>query len=256
MLTVDCHVHCGRLDDSAPQAYEDIAPTLDRAGVDAAVCMSPVMEVYDRHDPDFEDDDEWRRRRESSHEYLRGLKGKRHRIYPLCFVWNDFDASGLDAYCGIKWHRHPDEPKYHYDDPKCAKMIDAIRERGFVVILEEEYGNTMRFVDDMGKGIPVIIPHLGRLNGGVQRFLAGDFWKRENTYADMSSEAMEERDIRAFLDRYGPDRLLFGSDYPFGSSMISKQKILNLDLPEADRRLIFGGNVMRLLRNIDLYDGA
>ena len=253
MLTVDCHVHCGELDDSAPQAYEDIAPFFDEAQVDAAVCFSPVMEVYDRHDSGFQDTEEWQRRREGSREHLLGLKDKRHRIYPFYFVWNDFDTSKLDAFCGVKWHRHPDEPKYNYEDPKCTRMMEAIRERGFVVVLEEEYGNTMRFVDEIGEGIPVIIPHLGRLNGGVQRFLREDFWRRDSTYADMSAEATEQRDIKAFLDKYGPERLLYGSDYPFGNSVISKQKILDLDLPEADQRLVFGENVMRLLKNVEMH---
>ena len=59
-MIIDCHVHCGELDDSAPQAYEDIAPRFDEAGVDAAVCFSPVMEIYDRYNPDFRDDEYWR----------------------------------------------------------------------------------------------------------------------------------------------------------------------------------------------------
>ncbi len=251
MLIVDCHVHCGRLDDSAPQSYEDIAPYFDEAGVDAAVCFSPVMEIYDRYAPDFEDTDDWRKRRQSSRDYLLSLEDRRHRIYPFYFVWNDFDTSGLENYCGIKWHRHEDEPTYRYDDPRCAAMLDAIRELGFVVVLEEEYENTMRFVDDIGKGIPVIIPHLGYLNGGIRRLFEEDFWRRENTFADMSAGAASEEDIRRFLDRYGPHRLLYGSDYPFGDSVTSKRTILNLGLPEADRKLILGENVMRLLKNLD-----
>ena len=251
MLTVDCHVHCGRLDDSAQQAYEDVAPMFDRAQLDAAVCFSPVMEIYDRHDPDFRDSRDWRRRRASSRRYLLDLKNRRHRIHPFYFVWNDFDTSELDLYCGIKWHRHPDEPVYNYEDPRCAGMIEAIRERGFVVLLEEEHENAMRFVDDIGSGIPVIVPHLGRLNGGFERLMEEDFWRRPNAYADMSAGSTEERDIKTFLDRYGPERLLYGSDYPFGDSVTSKQKILSLGLPEADERLIFGGNVMRLLKHVE-----
>jgi len=250
-MLIDCHVHCGRLDDSAPQNYDDIAPYFDEAKLDGAVCFSPVMEIYDRHDPDFEDNDYWQQRRTSSRRYLCTLGNKRHRIYPFHFVWNDFDTSELEKYCGIKWHRHDNEPKYNYDDPKCTKMIGAIREHGFVVLLEEEYDNTMRFVDDIAAGMPVIIPHLGALNGGVRRLLGEDFWKRENTYADMSAGSTSEDDIRAFLDRYGPHRLLYGSDYPFGNSVISKQKILDLNLPEADQRLIFGENIMRLMKNAD-----
>jgi len=254
MLIVDSHVHMGQLDDSAPQRYEDIAPIFDEAGVTAAVCISPVQEIYDRYDPDFVDTPAWQERRRQSREYLCSLKDKRHRIYPFYFVWNDFDTSGLDRYCGIKWHRHPDEPRYHYDDPACARMIDAIRDRGFVVLLEEEWENTVRFVDEFAPGVPVIIPHLGRLNGGVERFFREDFWRRENTHADMSAADCQERDIQRYLEKYGPERMLFGSDYPFGSSVISKEKIDALNLPEADRKLIFADNILRLLKHTEQYE--
>jgi len=252
MLIIDCHVHCGRFDDSYPQKYEDIAPYFDEVEVNGAVCFSPVMEIYNRHDPDFKDNKEWQSLRKRSRTYLRNLTDTSHRIYPFCFVWNDFDISMLERYCGIKWHRHKNEPKYNYDDPKCARMINFIRELGYVVVLEEEYENTMCFVDDIGKGIPVIIPHLGTMNGGIHRLLEEDFWKRKNTYADMSAAGIKEEDIKKFLYKYGPEKLLYGSDYPFGNSLISKQKILNLNLPKADQKLIFGENIMRLLKNVEI----
>ena len=86
MLIVDSHVHMGRLDDSAPQCYEDIAPIFDEAGVAAAVCTSPVQEIYDRYDPDFVDTPAWQERRASSREYLCSLQDKPRRIYPFYFV--------------------------------------------------------------------------------------------------------------------------------------------------------------------------
>ena len=255
MTIVDCHVHCGIADHSAPQAYEDIAPYFDEAGVNAAVCFSPVMEIYDRYNPDFVDSEEWQKRRENSRRYLCNLRGRHHCIYPFHFVWNDFDSSGLDNYCGIKWHRHQNEPKYNYDDPRCLKMIATIRDLGFVVLLEEEYDNMIRFVDGIGKGLPIIIPHLGNLNGGIEKLFEEDFWKRENTYTDISGGAdVSEENIRKFLDRYGPHRLLFGSDYPFETPLVSKRKILNQVLPDADQKLIFSENIMRLLRNVEKYE--
>jgi hypothetical protein len=249
-LIIDCHVHCGELDDSAPQAYDQIAPRFDEAGVNAAVCFSPVMEIYDRHDPDFRDDEHWQIRRNHSRRYLCSLRNK-HPIYPFYFVWNDFDTSELANYCGIKWHRHGNEPEYHYDDPKCEKMLEAIRENDFAILLEETYANTLRLVDEMGKGIPFIIPHLGSLNGGIRHLLREDFWRRENTYADMSAGTPSVNDIKEFIDKYGPHRLLYGSDYPFATPLACKKKILELNLPPAEKELIFSGNIMRLLKNTE-----
>lgn len=249
-MIIDCHVHCGELDDSAPQSYEDIAPLLDEAGADAAVCFSPVMEIYDRNNPDFSDDERWEKRRSHSRRYLLSLSDKPHKIYPFYFVWNDFDVSDLHNFCGIKWHRHRNEPEYRYDDPGCAKMICAIREHGFAVLLEETYENTLRLVDGAGKGIPFIIPHLGNLNGGIRSLMDDDFWRRENTYADMSAGNPGVGDIKEFIDRYGPHRLLFGSDYPFARPEECKRKILELNLPKEDEELVFSGNITRLLKNV------
>jgi len=250
-VIIDCHVHCGALDNTVPQRYEDIAPEFDEAGVDAAVCFSPVAEIYDRRGRGPRDEEYWQQRRDESRRYLCSLKNQRHQIYPFYFVWNDFDASELSSYCGIKWHRHWDEPEYHYDDPRCEKMLDAIREQGFAILVEETYDNMIRLVDAMGKGIPFIIPHLGFLNGGIRRLLDEDFWSRENTYADMSADCASIAELQEFVSRYGAHKLLYGSDYPFATPIECKEKVLALNLPSADEELVFSGNILRLLRNAD-----
>jgi hypothetical protein len=135
-MLIDCHVHCGRQDRSVPQAYEEIAPRFNAAGLDGAVCFSPVREIYDRDDPTFQDTPDWQQRRAASHQYLLSLRNTPHRIYPFCFVWNDFNAAGLSQYCGVKWHRHANEPEYHYDDPRCGRLLGAIQELGLAVVLE------------------------------------------------------------------------------------------------------------------------
>ena len=63
-------------------------------------------------------------------------------------------------------------------------------------------------------------------------------------------------DCRRFLDRYGPEKLLFGSDYPFCTPLESRRTLLSLNLPEADQRLIFAENCLRLLKNVELYGAA
>ncbi len=252
-MIIDCHVHCGVDDASVPQAYEDILPLFLEADLDAVVCFSPVMEIYDRNDPHFVDTPAWKEQRQRSRQYLTTLADKPVPVLPFYFVWNDFDTSTLSDYCGIKWHRHAREPDYHYGCPACTAMLDAIRDMGFAVLIEEEYRNTLRFVDELAPGVPVIIPHLGRLNGGFEQLLADDFWARPHTYADMSAAAVTVDECRRFLDRYGPERLLFGSDYPFGRSPDSKATILELNLPAADEELVFSGNIRRLLKNTERY---
>jgi aminocarboxymuconate-semialdehyde decarboxylase len=55
--------------------------------------------------------------------------------------------------------------------------------------------------------------------------------------------------LKLALDFAGPDHLLAGSDYPhqIGSIPKMRESLGVLDLPEADREAILGGNAARLL---------
>jgi len=54
--------------------------------------------------------------------------------------------------------------------------------------------------------------------------------------------------IRMAVDKVGPDRVIYGSDYPTGhpSSMLANVEAANLK--PADKALVLGGNLARLLR--------
>ena len=102
-------------------------------------------------------------------------------VYPYFFIWNDFAVEQLSAaHCGIKWHRHADEPVYRYDDPRCRSALAEIRRRGLPVVLEEEFGQTVRFIRELAHGITVIIPHLGMLNGGFRSIAEAGLSEQEN----------------------------------------------------------------------------
>ncbi|HAY22587.1 MAG TPA: amidohydrolase, partial [Desulfobacterales bacterium] len=71
-------------------------------------------------------------------------------------------------------------------------------------------------------------------------------WRRPQVYADTALAALPE--IKDFIRRFGADRLLFGSDYPFGAPGAELDKILRLNLPEAQTQAILGDNFRRLAR--------
>jgi len=148
------------------------------------------------------------------------------------------------AHCGIKWHRHAGEPIYRYDNPKCRTALNEIRRRNLPVVLEEEFENTLRFVRELAGAIKVIIPHLGMLNGGFRAIAEAGLWELENVWADTALASGDE--IRTYLRRYGHQRLLFGSDFPFGSPSSELHKVRRLGLePEVEAALL-GGNFTRL----------
>jgi uncharacterized protein len=244
---IDCHVHTGVRNVSWP--WETVRPWLEAAGIAGAAVIPPVEDIYDRYDPDFTDSPNWQAGRRAAHRYLLDLLRNPSQagldIFPYFFVWNDFAVEELGPeYVAIKWHRHGDEPVYHYDDPRCRQFLQAVKERRLPILLEETLENTLFFLEELAGDHPVIIPHLGGLNGGYVPLDRHGVWGRVNIYADTSTAALPE--IKDFLRRYGRDRLLFGSDYPFSQPRTELDKILSLNLPEADTRAILGDNFRRL----------
>jgi predicted TIM-barrel fold metal-dependent hydrolase len=95
----------------------------------------------------------------------------------------------------------------------------------------------------------VIIPHLGLLNGGFGALMEAGVWESEMVWADTALAG--EREIRGFIDRYGTDRLVFGSDYPFGLPGPQLTALRRMNLPEPELEKILSGNILRVLRRPD-----
>jgi predicted TIM-barrel fold metal-dependent hydrolase len=245
LTVIDAHVHCGGIDRSVPQSFEDYENQVAGTEIEGAAVFSPVMEIYDRYDADFEDTPAWQRRRRKSNAYLLELDSDELMVFPYFFIWNDFAVDQLTlAHCGIKWHRHAGEPIYWYDDPNCQAALKEIRRRNLPVVLEEEFDNTLSFVRDLADGITVIIPHLGLLNGGFQAIAEAGLWELENVWADTALASREE--MHEYIRRYGHRRLLFGSDFPFGSPSNELRKVYRLGLDPAEEADVLGGNFIRL----------
>lgn len=240
---IDSHLHSGI--QNVSWLWEDICPLLLAAGIRGAGVIAPVEDIYDRYNPGFIDTPKWQACRRRAHQYLLQLKDPHIDIFPYFFVWNDFAWEDLGPqYVAIKWHRHPDEPEYHYDDPRCRQFLEVVRRRRMPILLEESLQNTLFFLEHLAPEIPVIIPHLGALSGGYGPLARAGVWGHPLVYADSAVAGLFE--IEDYLSRHGSSRLMFGSDYPFSQPGTELAKILSLGLPEADTQAILGGNFRRL----------
>ena len=241
---IDSHIHCGVQHSDLP--FAEIGPLLREAGITDACLFAPVEDIYDRDDYHFQDNTHWQQARRAANHYLLDLADQGEAIFPYLFVWNDFAVEELRRpYRGIKWHRHSYEPIYHYDDPRCGRMLAEISRRRLPVVLEESFDNTIRFIERLAPEAVIIIPHLGGLNGGYQALNRAGVWQRDNVYADTALASPQE--MRHFLEHYGPHKLLFGSDYPFGLPAGELRKIQRLDLDPADFEQVVAGTVLGLL---------
>jgi hypothetical protein len=234
---LDAHTHCGY---TVP--YEELSREWEQGAIHGGVMFSPVEEIYDRYDPFFTDSEEYRTSRNAVHQYLLGLAERDH-IFSYFFVWNDF-LPIPDGFVGIKWHRHSGEPVYNYEEPACERAISEICDKGLPIVLEEEFRNTLQFIERIAERTVVIIPHLGALNGGYGRLKQAGVFESPFVWADTALAGYGE--ITDFAENYGTERLMFGSDYPFGVPALEKRKLERL-FSEDDLESILGGNLLRLL---------
>lgn len=253
MKIIDSHMHCGVQNVSLP--FETVQGCLREGGIDGACLFAPVEDIYDRYHYYFQDSLAWIKCRQMANEYLLSLQHSRPDIYAYYFVWNDFRKGELGkGYKGVKWHRHEDEPVYHYNDPQCEAFLQAVYDLQLPILLEESFENTLYLIDRIKGRTPIIIPHLGMLNGGFSALFYSGVWDDEAVYADTALASSGE--MTRFLEKYGSARLLFGSDFPFGSPSLELQKIMRLSLDRKELENVVCRNFLRLIKAIPRQDSS
>ena len=125
-------------------------------------------------------------------------------------------------------------------------MIDAICAGKLPIVLEETFDRTVKFIEQVAGRTPVIIPHLGLLNGGFDALSDAKIWENDTVYGDTALAGPYE--ISSFLERYGADRLIFGSDYPFGMPGHQLNQLIGMGIGQNDLEKICSRNILKLLK--------
>jgi len=152
------------------------------------------------------------------------------------------------GYYGGKWHwmRGVQDSSSNYQalkDPKLQKFIDASEKIDLPIVIEEEFAFTQTFVKKT-RSLKVIIPHMGGLGGNPIDFLDA-FKGRDHVYFDTALASSNT--IMKFIDKIGHERILFGSDVPFGTMRWELEKILSLQIGEDKKEWILSKNLKRLI---------
>ena len=236
MLILDAHAHCG-----LTLPWEKLRPYWETANIDGGVLFAPVEEIYNRYDRNFSDSPSYRQSRKKVHTYLESLR--RENIFIFWFVWNDY-AYPPGNFAGIKWHRHTSEPEYDYSSDKYRKYLQFICNQKLPVILEEEFHHTLELIEAINRQTVVIIPHLGMLNGGYENLKRAGIFANPTVYVDTA--LADSADLQDFAANYGVERILFGSDFPFGIPANERSKVERI-FTGAEREKILGLNALTFL---------
>lgn len=241
MRIIDAHIHYGKW--TKIYTLEETEKDLKEAGCCGAVILAFPEDMYRlTNTPE--------RRTEANNYVLEISKEEKElELYPFYFVWNDFIIpDNLKEYRGIKWHRHPDEPRYDYASPKCKEILSLIRELNLPVILEEETELTAEFIKS-NPDLKVIIPHMGKLSGGYDRM--DIFFDNPNVSFDTGTASIEA--ISNVLNKVGAERVIFGSDVsgtkePFYNfPKVELAKLAQLKLDNTSKNLILSENIEKLM---------
>lgn len=159
---------------------------------------------------------------------------------------------------------HPDYQGVMIDDPRNVRLIRLAVETGLLVMthagfdvgfpelihcpppaakrmLEAVYGADRSRVEPR-----IILAHLGGYTqlDEVTAYLVG-----EPVYLDVSFalDRVEPEAVLRLIRAHGADRILFGSDCPWGDQADFVARMLALPLTDIERDAIFGGNARRIL---------
>lgn len=151
------------------------------------------------------------------------------------------------GFFGGKWHwvRGIQDCSSNYDvltDPRLPGFIEESEAVDLPIVFEEDLAFTEAFVKHTTR-LKLIIPHLGMLGGNPLDFLAA--FKR-HPHICFDSSLSNAGTLLRFVDTIGPERVLFGSDIPFGSMKTELDKILSLPLSDDKKELILSLNIKRL----------
>jgi predicted TIM-barrel fold metal-dependent hydrolase len=152
------------------------------------------------------------------------------------------------GFYGGKWHwmQGISDCSSNYqvlEDPKLKKFVEASEKIDLPIVFEEELAFTEAFVKKTRK-LKIIIPHLGMLGGNPIDFLSA-FKARENVYFDTALANSDT--VMRFIEKIGHERILFGSDIPFGTMKWELEKVHSLRIKDDKKEWILSKNLKRLI---------
>lgn len=159
---------------------------------------------------------------------------------------------------GIKFH--PPFQKVCLDDEKYIPMWKHINHLGFPVLIHCGSARIPRPFDLFPAGVlkiirylpdvPVILAHMGGRSMDPREEKAL-YRMPENVYIDtaMSAERQERKEFEKIIGAYGPDRVVFGSDFPYGSQKAAIRFIRDTGFSDSEKENMLGGNAERILKD-------
>ena len=160
---------------------------------------------------------------------------------------------------GIKFH--PPFQKVHLEDPKYEEMWRKINELGFPVLIHMGTARIVRPYDLYTSGIqkilkfapdiPIIMAHMGSFC--MMKNPDEDLENLpENVFIDtaMSAELEEAGEFEEIIRRFGTNRVLYGSDFPYGTQKAAIASIRDSIFTDIEKEDMLWKNAAKILKTV------
>lgn len=169
---------------------------------------------------------------------------------------------------GIKLH--PMAQGFDVRDEKMLKLYESCSEKRFAILIHcgrvsnarlNEYSDFECILPVIEKypDLPIILAHMA--DGSVERCLEVSK-KYKNVYLDTSivitgypeimdvnePSWLDDGEVISIINEIGADKVIFGSDFPWGSPLHDLKRIMNFNLDISQKRLIFNQNAKRIFQ--------
>ena len=195
---------------------------------------------------------------QSINNFLAKLGSEDDNIIPFMTMHQDFDskAEELDRALkmglrGVKMHH--DNQMVNADDPRFFELYAQAERRGVPVTLHTgdyrfNYTHPMRILHIKEK-FPKLRINAAHMGGWSIPFLGTEILAGKDVYVDTSSSLyfIGVEGMRYLIDKYGADRVMFGSDFPMSSPNAELEFLLRLGLKDSDIEKICYKNVLEFL---------
>jgi predicted TIM-barrel fold metal-dependent hydrolase len=168
--------------------------------------------------------------------------------------WLDFIAQNIKQIHGIKVHPSLDGIMGSVSNRLYRPVLEAAQKNGLPLLVHcgrWQEASSYKFPLEMAalyKDVNFILAHLGGDSEELKLAapLAAKKLGLKNVFFDLSA-TREFWAIEKAAEVIGVDKLIFASDYPVMHPKVALENIRILNMPQAEKKLILGGNLARIL---------
>lgn len=249
-----------------PLGPDDLRPLIEAAGVVGTVLVQTIPDLGETRD--FLS-------LAARTDFVRGVVGWADLTAPdLADTLAALRAGPGGQYLvGIRHQAHDEADGDWLGRANVVAGIRRVHEAGLaydLLVKERELPAAIRCVDALPDDTRLVVDHIAKPrigDGAMQpwRDLIAEIAKRPNVWCKMSGMVTEadwrtwsEKDLRPYVDHiltaFGPERVMFGSDWPVCllaasyARVVAAAETLLAGLSEEKRQAVAGGNAMRFYR--------